>query len=154
MRLVWPLPSRELLLLPDADGIDALHFRDLYIKMKGEEQKGELRDAYRVINALGPTFLPILVVPPGSPKESVAALKQGLQGVQDDAGYRDEANKAMKFVPRYVTDDKAEHLFQLAAGPEPRMRAFSREYIELGKRMNGKRSKPACRPREPLLPGR
>jgi tripartite-type tricarboxylate transporter receptor subunit TctC len=125
--------------LPDADGIDALHFRDLYIKMKGEEPKGELWDAYRVVNAVGTTFLRILVVPPGSPKESIAALKQGLQGVQDDADYRDEANKTIKFVPRYVADDKAEHLFQLAASPEPKMRAFIRDYIELGKKMNGKR---------------
>ena len=56
-----------------------------------------------------------------------------------DPAYREDALKTMKFVPTFLVDDRTEKLFREKLNPDPKLRAFILNYIEIGKAMNGKK---------------
>ena len=124
---------------PDADGIPAKTFTDFLIEQKGELPKSELFDAFRLVNSVGTVFLRVIAMPPGTPKEAVVAIKAAFEGMVRDPAYREDATRTMKFVPNFIVDEKTEKLFLEKLSPDPKIRAFLRDYIELGKAMNGKK---------------
>ena len=109
---------------PDADGIPAKTYTDFLIEQKGALPKGELFDAFRVINSVGTVFLRVLLMPPNTPKEHVGVMKQALVDMVKDAAYRDDATRTMKFVPTFLVDDKTEKNFRDKLNPDPKIRAF------------------------------
>lgn len=123
---------------PDAEGIPAKPFHELLLEVKGALPKGELWEAYRLINFLGSTMIRSIVMPPGSPREAVTALKTALAALETDAEYRAEATSIMKFVPRYVVDDKMERMFREKLTPDPKLQAFISAYVEAGRASLGK----------------
>ncbi len=124
---------------PDSQGIPAKTFTDFLIEQKGGLPKGDLFDAFRVINSVGTGFLRMLLMPSNTPKEAVLAIKQALVDMVNDPAYRDDALKTMKFVPTFVVDDKTEALFREKVNADPRIRTFIRDYIEKGRALNGKK---------------
>ncbi len=122
---------------PDADGIPAKTFTDFLIDQKGALPNSELFEAFRLINSVGTVFLRTILMPPGTPKEALVAVKAGLAGMVKDPAYREDALKTMKFTPNFVVDDKTERLFRDKLRPDPKARAFIHAYIEQGKAMNG-----------------
>lgn len=123
----------------EAAGIEAETFPAFYKRVKGDYPKGEMWDAFRVVNNVGTLFLRTLHLPPESPPEAMAALKDGLLKMQEDPEYKAEAMKAMQYVPKYVTDRNTEEIFVQTMSPPANIRAFLREYIEKGQRDNGRR---------------
>lgn len=123
----------------DADGIPAEQFHAFYLQVKGREPQGELWDAFRVINAVGGMFLRIVMMPPATPTEASIAIKAALGKLQDEPEYREEAMKGMKFVPRFLTDARAEKRLHEVLEPPARIRQYLRDYIEKGKQLSGKR---------------
>lgn len=124
---------------PDAEGIPAQTFTDFLISQKGALPRSALFDAFRLVNSVGTVFLRVIVMPPGTPKEAVGAVKAALAAMVKDQAYRDDALKTMKFVPNFVVDDKTERLFRAKLSPEPSVKAFILDYIEKGKALNGKK---------------
>jgi tripartite-type tricarboxylate transporter receptor subunit TctC len=123
---------------PDAQGIPAKMFPDFLKEVGREPPKGELWDAYRLINSVGTVFLRILVMPPNTPREAVAAIQAALVKVEADPEFRADAMKTIKFVPRYLVDDRTEKLYRAKLSPEPRLRAFIHKYVEAGRAHLGK----------------
>ena len=124
---------------PDADGIPAKTFIDFLIDQKGAPPKSELFDAFRLINSVGTVFLRLIVMPPGTPRENVNAVKAALSAMQRTSEYREDALKTMKFTPVFLVDDNTEKLFRSKLSPEPNLRAFILDYVEKGRLMNGKK---------------
>ena len=134
-----PLDDGETLSrAPEADGIGAKPFHELLLEVKGALPKGEMWEAYRLINFLGSTLIRTIVMPPGSPREAVSALKTALAALDTDADYRADALNVIKFVPRYVVDDKMEKLFREKLTPDPKLQAFISAYVEAGRASLGK----------------
>lgn len=123
---------------PDAEGIPAKSYTDFLQQVGRWPQSGDLWDAYRLINSVGTVFLRTIVMPPGAPKEAVDEMRQAFNAVNDDPAYREDALNTVKFIPRYVTDDKMAALYQAKLRPEPRLRDFVRRYVEDGRAKLGK----------------
>lgn len=123
---------------PEAEGIEAMTFPDLLKEVKGALPTGDMWDAYRLITFLGSTLIRTIVMPPGSPPEAVRALKKALSELDRDQDYRAEALNLMKFVPRYLVDEKMERMFHDKLTPDPALRSFISAYVETGRRSLGK----------------
>jgi hypothetical protein len=123
---------------PDAQGIPAKNFTDFLKEVGREPPKGDFWDAFRLINSVGTVFLRIIVMPPGTPKEASDAMRAAFAAVNNDAEYREDAMRTVKFVPSYLTDDKTEALFLAKLRPDPRLRDFIRNYVEEGRAKLGK----------------
>ncbi len=123
----------------EAEGIPAMHFPAFYEKVTGAPPKGLMWDSFRVVNNVGTLFLRTLLMPPDSPPQAIAALKDGLAKMQEDPDFKAEAEKTMKYIPRYVSDANMESIFRKTMVPPAEIRAFLRDYIEKGKVANGKR---------------
>ena len=142
--LVIPLWSDALddgenfTLAPEAEGIPATTFPGFLKEIGRAPPKGEMWDAYRLINSVGSVFLRVIVLPPGSPPEAVAALRAAFTAVNDDPDYRADAMTTMKFIPRYVTDARTADLYREKLKPDPRLRDFLRAYVEEGRARLGK----------------
>ena len=138
---VWydPLDDGEnFIASPDADGIPAKMYPDFLREMKGPLPTGDLWDAYRLINSVGTVFLRVLAMPPGTPRDAVVAIQSALTELNDDPEFRADALAAIKFVPRYLVDEKTEKLYRAKLSPEPRLRDFIHRYVEAGRASLGK----------------
>jgi tripartite-type tricarboxylate transporter receptor subunit TctC len=124
---------------PEAAGIAAETFTSFYRRVKGEPPKGLIWDSYRVVNNVGTLFLRTILAPVGTPPAAIAALKDGLVKMQQDPVYKAEAVKAIRYVPRYVTDADMEAIFRKTIAPPREIRAFFRSYIEKGKSVNNRK---------------
>ncbi len=131
--------GKEFSTPPESQGIEAEHFPAFYKRVKGEYPSGELWEAFRVVNNVGTLFLRTIHLPQDSPPEAMAALKDGLMKMQDDAEFKAEAQKAMQYIPKYVTDKNTEEIFKRTMNPPTQIRAFLRDYIEKGQAANGRR---------------
>jgi tripartite-type tricarboxylate transporter receptor subunit TctC len=120
----------------DADGIPALRYDQFLEQMKGELPKTQMWDAYRVLNAVGTSFLRVLVMPPGTPAAAVAIMQKAFAELNDDEDYKREAVATMKFIPRFLVDDKTVRLFHNTMNPDPKLRQFLKDYIAEGERLD------------------
>jgi tripartite-type tricarboxylate transporter receptor subunit TctC len=123
---------------PEAEGIPAKTFPELLMEVKGSLPKGEMWDAYRLINFLGSTLIRAIVMPPGAPKEAVSAVKEALAELDHDAEFRADAMSAIKFTPRYVVDYRMERMFREKLRPDPKIQAWLSAYVEAGRAALGK----------------
>ena len=84
-------------------GSAVLPFHEFYRKIKGSLPTGRLWDVYRTNLAVDSAMLRLIVMPPGSPKAAVDALRTAVARLNDDKDYADEAMKIIQFVPQYET---------------------------------------------------
>jgi tripartite-type tricarboxylate transporter receptor subunit TctC len=125
-------------LAPEAEGIPATTFPGFLKELGRAPPKGDMWDAFRLVNSVGTVFLRVIVLPPGSPPEAIAALRAAFTAVNDDPDYRADALATMKFIPRYVTDERTAALYREKLKPDPRLRDFLRAYVEEGRARLGK----------------
>ena len=123
---------------PDAQGIPAQTYTDFLIEQKGAFPTGKLWDAFRLINSVGTVFLRVVALPPGAPPEAAQALRAAFAAINDDPEFRAETERTIKFVPRYLVDDRTQKLFREKLTPNPDLSAFMHEYIEAGRASLGK----------------
>ena len=123
---------------PDAEGIPAPTYTDFLLKQKGALPTGPLWDAFRLVNSVGTVFLRVVALPPNAPREARETLRAAFAAVNDDAEFRAEAEKIVKFVPRYLVDDRTEKLYREKLTPNPKVAAFMHDYIEAGRASMGK----------------
>ncbi len=84
-------------------GSAVLPFHEFYRKIKGTLPTGRLWDVYRTNLAVDSAMLRLIVMPPGSPKAAVDALRTAVARLNDDKDYAEEAMKIIQFVPQYET---------------------------------------------------
>lgn len=123
---------------PDSDGIPAPTYTDFLIQQKGALPSGPMWEAFRLINSVGTVFLRVVALPPGAPKEAAEALRAAFAAINNDAEFRAEAQKVVKFVPRYLVDAGTEKLYREKMTPNPKVAAFVHDYIEAGRASLGK----------------
>jgi len=105
-------------------------FPEFYRKAKGALPSGRLWDVYRTNLAVDSAMLRTVVLPPGVPQAAVDALRTAVARLNGDKEFAEETQKAIQFVPHYVTgaDLNAQVRRTLVVAPE--VRAFVTDYIK------------------------
>jgi tripartite-type tricarboxylate transporter receptor subunit TctC len=132
---VTPLYYADLI---DADGgatdsedvPELLSFTKFYRQIFGNPPSGIKYDALKAANIAGTNMTRAVLLPPGSPKEAAAALKQAINSLAKDEEYLTDATKVMRFRPRFEIGAGGERLYKRATQISPELTKFIREFIE------------------------
>jgi len=116
----WPQISRDLHIPP---------FHQFHAKVKGRPPAGLRWKAFRQVNRAAAMVGRAILLPPGSPRAALAALRKAVGELNKDAEYARDAGKTVGFVPRFQVGPAASKL--LAAGTRftPDVIAFLKHYI-------------------------
>jgi hypothetical protein len=116
----------------DVKGIPGTSFVDFYKAYGKNDTNSELYRTFLVANETGTDFLQLIMMPPGSPPEAVAALQQAFAALGDDPAFREDAMNTMQFVPHYAQGERVERLLSEVLKPDDEIVDFLHRYIEKG----------------------
>ena len=105
-------------------------FPEFYQAVKGAAPSGPLWDAYRTNLAVDASMLRLVAMPPGSPPAAVAALRQALAALNDDADYATDAMTAIQFVPHYEVSANLDQTVRERLTISAEMRSFITGYMK------------------------
>ena len=105
-------------------------FPDFHRKVKGTMPSGRLWDVYRTNLAVDSAMLRTVVLPPGVPAAAVDALRRAIERLNGDAEFAPEAQKALQFVPHYVTGGDLNARVRRTLVVRPEIRKFVTDYIK------------------------
>ena len=90
---------------------------------------GQLWDAYRTVLTINGAMQRQIVLPPGVPAASVAALRAAVLKLTDDREHAEEAARTIGFVPEWVAGPDTNKEVRAAITISPDMRAFIADYV-------------------------
>jgi tripartite-type tricarboxylate transporter receptor subunit TctC len=105
-------------------------FPEFYRKHKGGTPSGKLWDTYRTNLAVDSAMLRIVALPPGVPPAAVAALRKGIERLNADKEFAEEALKSIQFVPQYLTGPDTNDQVRRTLVVDPAIRTFVADYIK------------------------
>ena len=105
-------------------------FTQVYTQIFGKPPSGMKYDALKAANIASGNMARVAIMPPGSPPEAVAALRQAFASLSRDEEFVAEAKKVMKFHPRFETGEEGERLRQKVLQMSPELIDFVRQFIE------------------------
>jgi tripartite-type tricarboxylate transporter receptor subunit TctC len=105
-------------------------FPEFYRKLKGALPSGRLWDVYRTNLAVDSAMLRTVVLPPGVPQASIAALRKAMERLNSDKEFAEEALKAIQFVPQFVTGGDLNAQVRRTLVVDPAIRTFVVDYIK------------------------
>ena len=121
----------EKFVTPDsAKGAPVSPFHEYYQAMKGGMPSGKLWDAYKSLMAVDGNMLRLITMPPGAPKEAVAALREGLKRLNTDPAYAEDSRKTFGFVPVWIAAPNNNDVAARSMTLDPATRAFLINYIK------------------------
>jgi tripartite-type tricarboxylate transporter receptor subunit TctC len=111
-------------------GLDIKSFPEFFQQVKGRMPEGELWEVYKRVIALNGAMQRMVVLPPNSPPEAVAALRAAVRKLNDDKSYEDDAIKTFGFGPEWTAHDGvADHVRRTLVLPQP-VKDFIHAYIK------------------------
>jgi tripartite-type tricarboxylate transporter receptor subunit TctC len=119
---------------PQVEGLPIPAFQDLYRKLKGAPPSGELWNIYLSVLALTSAMGRLIALPPQAPEAAVTALRNATARLNNDRAFIEESNKALGFVPAYVTGPETNRLARQTLNVKPETRAFVADYIKRAKK--------------------
>jgi putative tricarboxylic transport membrane protein len=105
-------------------------FPEFYRKLRGTLPSGRLWDVYRSNLAVDSAMLRSVVLPPGVPQASVAALRKAFERLNGDKDFAEEALKSIQFVPQFVTGSDLNAQVRRTLVVDPAIRTFVADYIK------------------------
>jgi len=106
-------------------------FSEFYRTVKGDASfSGPLWEAYKTNLSVNAQMQRILVMPPDSPPQAVAALRAALVELNDDKDYAAEAMTAIQFVPHYEVGPHLDREVRDRLAISPDVRAFILDYMK------------------------
>lgn len=107
---------------------------EMIAEVKGQIPDTDIAKAYVALLSFAGTMYRTFTLPPGSPKDAVAALRLAMQRLAVDKDFIEEAQRTIGEAPEYITgddaNDDAKHLLTI----EPSVRAFIVEYARKNER--------------------
>jgi tripartite-type tricarboxylate transporter receptor subunit TctC len=116
------------------EGSPVLPFQEYFRKVKGTPPSGQLWDVYRTNLAVDSAMLRLIVMPPGSPKAAVDALRAAVARLNGDKDYAEEAMKTIQFVPQYETGANFNEQVRRRLEVKPEIRMFVVDYMKAAKK--------------------
>ena len=118
-----PPPSKQL------EGLSIPSFPQLHRQIKGTLPSGQLWEAYRVLYDMNSTLQRMIALAPGVPPAALAALRAGIEGLDNDKEFAAEARNTIAFVPDYpVAPDMSQQVRAMMVA-SPQMRDFINDYM-------------------------
>jgi len=105
-------------------------FAQVYTQIFGKPPSGIKYEALKVANMASGNMSRVAILPPGSPPDAVAALRQAFATLSKDEDFITEAQKAMRFHPRFDTGEDGERLKQKILQVSPELVDFIRQFID------------------------
>ena len=102
----------------------------IWSAVKGGTPSGELWEAYKTNLIVDAQMLRLVAMPPDSPPAAIAALRQALIALNDDADYAADAMTAMQFVPHYEVSANLDQTVRDRLTIAPEMRSFITGYMK------------------------
>ena len=110
-------------------GLPMLPFDKFYQKVKGKAPSGKLWDVFREVNRAGSMAQRSIILPPGSPKAAIAALRAAVHKLNKDPGFKADATKTVNFVPLFDVGPAAEKIMKASIKLTKPTLDFLRGYI-------------------------
>lgn len=114
------------------EGLPLPSYPELYAQIKGGTPSGELWDFYRTSLALTNELFRLIVLPPGSPKAAVEALREAIGRLNTDKEFAAESVKLFGFVPEYAAGPDTNERVRAALLVPAETKAFAAQYIKAG----------------------
>src|ERR1700693_2710167 len=118
-----PPPQRQL------EGLTIPSFPQLYREIKGTLPSGQLWEAYRVLYDMNSILQRMIALAPGTPPAAIAALRAGIEGLNNDKEFVAEATKVIEFAPDYPTAPDMSQKVRAMMVASPQMRDFINDYM-------------------------
>jgi putative tricarboxylic transport membrane protein len=119
-----PKPSGQL------EGLTIPSFPQLYRSIKGTMPSGPYWDAYRTLYDMNNALLRLVALPPGAPREAVAALRRAVERLAHDQEFAAEAKKIVEYVPEYETSPDLSEQVRKVMVVSPQMRNYINAYTK------------------------
>ena len=121
-------PSGEILVSRDVP--ELLPFTYYYKEVFGKSPSGIKYEALKAANMSSTNMTRMVLMPPKSPPESIAILRNAFDALSKDQEFLQEAIGTMRFQPRLEVGEAGERLFQQATQVSPEVVNFLRKYID------------------------
>jgi tripartite-type tricarboxylate transporter receptor subunit TctC len=105
-------------------------FTEVYTQINGKAPTGIKYEVLKAANMASQNLSRVALLPPGTPPEAVAALRQAFVGLSKDEEFISEAKKVMRFHPRFEVGEDGERLKQKVLTAPAEVIDFVRQYIE------------------------
>src|SRR6185503_7863416 len=105
-------------------------FTEVYTQIFSKAPSGIKYDALTAANMASQNLNRFALLPPGSPRYAVTALRQAFSGLSKDEEFIGEAKKVMRFHPRFETGEDGERLRHTVLRAPPEIIEFVRKYVE------------------------
>jgi tripartite-type tricarboxylate transporter receptor subunit TctC len=117
-----------------ADFPELSSFTQVYTQIFGKPPSGIKYEVLKAANIASGNMARVALMPPGSPPEAVAAMRQAFASLSRDEEFIADAQKVMKFHPRFETGEDGEKLKQKVLQAPPEVTDFMRQFIEQARR--------------------
>jgi tripartite-type tricarboxylate transporter receptor subunit TctC len=121
-------PDGVLKSSPDFPEISS--FTQVYTQIFGKPPSGIKYDALKAANIASGNMGRVAMLPPGTPPQAVAALRQAFAALSKDEEFIADAMKVMKFHPRFEIGEDGERLRQKVLQISPELVDFVRQFVE------------------------
>jgi putative tricarboxylic transport membrane protein len=105
-------------------------FTEVYTHIYGKAPTGIKYEALKAANMASQNLNRVALLPPGSPREAVLALRQAFVGLSSDEDFIGEAKKVMRFQPRFESGEDGERLRDKVLRAPTEIVEFVRKYVE------------------------
>ncbi len=112
------------------EGLDVLPFNEFYKKVFGKDPSGPLWDAYMAGVLLSNSMLRQVIMPPGVPREAVAAVRDAMSKLGSDPEFSAETMKTFGFVPEWIATANVAEVTRANMNIDPKTREFIIKYMK------------------------
>lgn len=105
-------------------------FTEVYIQIHGKPPSGIKYEALKAANLASQNMNRVALLPPNSPPPAVLAMRQAFVGLAKDEEFLADANKVMRFHPRFEIGEDGERLRSKVLQAPPEVVDFVRQFID------------------------
>jgi len=113
---------------PDYPELDS--FTEVYMQIYGKPPSGIKYEALKAANMASQNMNRVALVSPRTPTAAIAAMRQGFIGLAKDEEFLAEAQKVMKFHPRFEIGEDGERLRAKVLQASAEVVEFVRQFVE------------------------
>ena len=105
-------------------------FTEVYTQIFGKAPTGIKYDALKAANMASQNLNRVALLPPGSPKEAILAMRQAFTQLGKDEEFITEAKKVMRFQPRFEVGEDGERLRDKVLRAPPELITFVQKFVQ------------------------
>lgn len=114
------------------EGLPMKSFPELYREIKGEDPKGPLWEMYLTALQLTGQVFRTAVLPPGTPKAAVDALRAAVRALATDKEFEAEAMKSFSYVPEFYAEADTNERMRKILNTTPELKKQVGDYVKAG----------------------